>query len=274
MSYWLHKGKFILELHIWGVFLNGDAFHLPEIFSKRFLSPEQHCYISRNHTQPQCITTGELGSCLFCHSYQHREQLMPHCKLLSVGSRMITPARGLLASARVQVVVFEQHHVWWTLVVGGGPNTCTHGCSQLCFSVHFSMHHHGPEVRLRLLLATVSWEQLWVLWDCPGSPVLHSLLGSSCLLYCWWHVMDTVYLLTKKRNLSVSLASGMLDCFSRLKYPPNSESCWDSEKSSVQGVPSAPSSPFLAFLRGERNWNLAHGWKPLPSSKTRYQQRR
>lgn len=107
MSYWLHKGKFILELRNISGGISQWRYFSSRDFQQCFQSPKQHCYISRDHTEPQCITTGELCSCLFCHSYQHREQLVPQCKLLSVGSRMITPTRGLLALVHRRVMVFE-----------------------------------------------------------------------------------------------------------------------------------------------------------------------
>jgi len=107
MSYWLHKGKFILELRNISGGISQWRYFSSRDFQQCFQSPKQHCYISRDHTEPQCITTGELCSCLFCHSYQHREQLVPQCKLLSVGSRMITPTRVLLALVHRRVMVFE-----------------------------------------------------------------------------------------------------------------------------------------------------------------------
>lgn len=119
-----------------GVFCTGDHFHRTGIYNKCPPSPEQHCYISTDHTEPRCISAGEgeLGSCLFCHSHQPWEQLVPLCKLLSVGSRMSNTSKrsagcGTQRSGGISMALTVFEEVWcWV------EESClsTHARTPLC----------------------------------------------------------------------------------------------------------------------------------------------
>ena len=84
--------------------------------------------------------------------------------------------------------------------------------------------------------------------------------------------MDTVHLLPKKGELRTSSVPGATGYFVRLKYPSNSESCWDRKK------PASNEYQVLQVLllqlpcEERKNQNRSHGRKLLYSSKTRYQQ--